>query len=95
MKVFLLLLSITLAASAYSQHYEFIREGSRLRFVETPIITPPYIEDTRPFWQRVVLSTRPWFEATQGANLSYEWIGEHTFALDGGFGVGLQAKVDF
>jgi hypothetical protein len=53
-------------------------------------------EDPRSFAKRLFLSTRPWFEAAKGTNLTYHWMDEeHSIDLDGTVGVGLAWKVDF
>lgn len=58
-------------------------------------LTPVPTEDTRPFYKRVLWSTRPWFSVARHTRVSYEWVDEHTFEVEGGFGIGVKAKVDF
>ena len=53
-------------------------------------------EDPRPFYKRLLFSTRPWFESSKGTNLTYHWMDEeHSIEFDGTVGVGLKWKVDF
>jgi hypothetical protein len=89
------LIFLLLTENLRSQEYRFVSRGDSFALVQDGPRLKPRKVKPRSLPMRLLLSIRPWVDAPRYSRITYEWTDEHLFLIEGGYGVGLQAKIEF